>query len=67
MKITIIGAGQVGATLAQRVIENDLADVVLVDVIEGIPASAETNPAASSDEPVILVYTGNGHKLSFSD
>ena len=37
MKITIVGAGQVGATLAQRVLEADLADVVLVDVVDGIP------------------------------
>jgi malate dehydrogenase len=36
-KIAIIGAGQVGATLAQRVVEKELADVVLTDVIEGMP------------------------------
>jgi len=37
MKITVVGAGNVGATLAQRLIEKDFADIVLVDVIEGIP------------------------------
>lgn len=36
-KITIVGAGNVGATLAQRVAERDYADVVLVDIIEGLP------------------------------
>ncbi len=36
-KVTVIGAGHVGATLAQRVAETGLADVVLVDVAEGIP------------------------------
>lgn len=36
-KVTVIGAGHVGATLAQRVAETDLADVVLVDVAEGVP------------------------------
>jgi malate dehydrogenase len=36
-KVTVIGAGHVGATLAQRVAETELADVVLVDVAEGIP------------------------------
>jgi malate dehydrogenase len=37
-KITVVGAGHVGATLAQRVAEKELArHVVLVDVIEGIP------------------------------
>lgn len=35
MKIAIIGAGDVGATAAQRIVEADLADVVLVDIIEG--------------------------------
>lgn len=38
MKITVIGAGNVGATAAQRLIEKELArEVVLVDVVEGIP------------------------------
>ncbi|XUW99478.1 MAG: malate dehydrogenase [Dehalogenimonas sp.] len=37
MKITVVGAGNVGATLAQRLIEKNFADVALVDVIEGIP------------------------------
>ncbi|KAK3605030.1 hypothetical protein CHS0354_000696 [Potamilus streckersoni] len=38
MKITVIGAGNVGATAAQRIAEKELAhEVVLVDVAEGIP------------------------------
>ena len=37
-KITVVGAGNVGATLAQRLAEKELArEVVLVDVIEGVP------------------------------
>ena len=36
-KVTVVGAGNVGATLAQRVAERDHADVVLVDIIEGLP------------------------------
>jgi malate dehydrogenase len=36
-KVTVVGAGNVGATLAQRIIEAELADVVLVDVTEGMP------------------------------
>ena len=36
-KITIIGAGNVGASLGQRLIEKDFADVVLLDIIEGLP------------------------------
>ncbi|MFI5180470.1 MAG: malate dehydrogenase [Thermoanaerobaculia bacterium] len=36
-KITVIGAGNVGATAAQRLAEKELGDVVLVDVLEGVP------------------------------
>jgi len=36
MKISVIGAGNVGATLAMRIVENDIADVVLVDIVEGL-------------------------------
>jgi len=36
-KVTVVGAGNVGATLAQRIAETELADVVLVDVVEGVP------------------------------
>src|SRR5690348_18256546 len=37
-KITVVGAGNVGATAAQRLAEKQLAKrVVLVDVIEGVP------------------------------
>ena len=36
-KITVIGAGNVGATAAQRLVEKELGDVVLIDVLEGVP------------------------------
>ena len=36
-KITVVGAGNVGATCAQRLAERDYADVVLVDIVEGMP------------------------------
>lgn len=36
-KITVVGAGNVGATAAQRLAEKDAYDVVLVDIIEGVP------------------------------
>ena len=36
-KVTVIGAGNVGATTAQRVVEKEIGDVVLVDVVEGTP------------------------------
>ncbi|MFQ5827252.1 MAG: malate dehydrogenase [Dehalococcoidia bacterium] len=36
-KITVVGAGNVGATCAQRIAERGYADLVLVDIIEGLP------------------------------
>jgi len=36
-KITVVGAGNVGATLTQRLAERDYADVVVVDIVEGLP------------------------------
>jgi len=36
-KITVIGAGNVGATVAQLLAEKELADVVLIDIVEGLP------------------------------
>ncbi|CAB5105334.1 Malate dehydrogenase (EC [Olavius algarvensis associated proteobacterium Delta 3] len=36
-KVTVVGAGNVGATAAQRLAEKDLCDVVLVDIVEGVP------------------------------
>src|SRR5919204_5093733 len=36
-KVTVVGAGMVGGTTAQRLAERDYTDVVLVDIIEGLP------------------------------
>ena len=36
-KVTMVGAGHVGATAAQRIVEKGYADVVLVDIVEGVP------------------------------
>src|SRR5208337_1151879 len=36
-KITVIGAGNVGATLAHRIVDKQLADVVVIDILEGVP------------------------------
>ncbi len=36
-KITVIGAGNVGATTAQRIVEKEIGDVVLVDIVEDLP------------------------------
>ena len=36
-KVTVVGAGNVGATAAQEIARRDYADVVLVDIVEGLP------------------------------
>ncbi len=53
-KVTVIGAGNVGATTAQRIIETGLADVVLVDIVDGLPQGkaldlAEAAPVVGYD------------------
>jgi len=57
-KVSVIGAGNVGATLAQRVAEKGYADVVLVDIVEGLPQGKgldmlQTGPIIGSDARVI--------------
>ena len=57
-KVTVIGAGNVGATAAQRIAEAGLADVVLVDIVEGLPQGkgldlAEAAPVVGHDARVI--------------
>ena len=56
-KVTVIGAGNVGATAAQRIAEAGLADVVLIDIIEGLPQGkgldlAEAAPVLPHDAHV---------------
>ena len=56
-KVTVIGAGNVGATAAQRIAESGLADVVLVDIVEGLPQGkgldlAEAAPVVGHDAHV---------------
>ena len=36
-KVTVVGAGFVGATTAQRLVEKEIANVVLIDIVEGMP------------------------------
>lgn len=59
MKITVVGAGNVGATTAQRLAERELAEeVVLVDIVEGIPQGKaldmyESAPVLGFDTKII--------------
>ena len=41
-KVSVIGAGNVGATAAQRIVDKELADVVLVDIVPGSSAGQGT-------------------------
>ncbi len=57
-KVTMIGAGNVGATAVQRIAEKELADVVMIDILEGVPAGkaldmVETGPVERYDSSVI--------------
>lgn len=57
-KISVVGAGNVGATAAQKLAERGLGDVVLVDIVEGIPQGKaldllETGPIEHYDSRVI--------------
>jgi malate dehydrogenase len=57
-KVTVIGAGNVGATAAQRIAEAGVADVYLIDVVEGLPQGkaldlAESAPLQHHDQVII--------------
>jgi malate dehydrogenase len=57
-KVTVVGAGMVGGTLAQRLAERDYADIVLVDIVEGMPQGKaldimEAGPVYGYDSAVI--------------
>jgi len=57
-KVTVVGAGNVGATCAQRIADRGYADVVLVDIIEGLPQGKaldmlESGPVVAIDSRVI--------------
>ena len=57
-KISIIGAGNVGATAAQRVFDRGYADIVLVDIVDGLPQGKaldmlQSGPVIASDANVI--------------
>ena len=65
-KVTVVGAGNVGATAAHRLVDKELADVVLIDIVEGMPQGKALDLAESAP---ILGYdcklTGsNGYKES---
>ena len=63
-KVTVVGAGMVGGTLAQRLAERDYADIVLVDIVEGMPQGkgldiTEAGPIYGYDS---IVTGANGYE-----
>ncbi len=65
-KVTVVGAGNVGATTAQRLFERGYMDVVLVDVVEDMPQGkaldiAESGPVLGVDASII---GSNGYEAS---
>ncbi len=57
-KVTVVGAGNVGATTAQRIFDRGYADVVLVDIVEGLPQGKaldmlEAGPVTGTDSSVV--------------
>ena len=71
-KITVVGAGNVGASVAQYAVERELGDVVLVDVVEGIPQGkaldlAQAGPVHGYDSALVGIERlrrdrGLGHR-----
>jgi malate dehydrogenase len=64
-KITVVGAGFVGATTAQRLFDLELADVVLTDILEGVPAGKaldmlESGPILRSNSTTSGITTAAG-------
>mgnify|MGYP000899919135 CR=1 FL=1 len=69
-KVTVVGAGNVGATTAHRLADKELCDVVLVDIIEGMPQGkaldlAESGPVEGYD--VKLIGTNGYRETANSD
>ena len=58
-KVSVIGAGMVGGAVAQYLALRDYADIVLVDIVEGLPQGkaldlAETAPVLGYDSPSLV-------------
>jgi malate dehydrogenase len=69
-KVTVVGAGNVGANTAQKIAAKELADVVLVDVVDGVPQGKgldmlESAPVEGYD--VKIVGTNGYDETAHSD
>jgi len=64
-KVTVVGSGFVGSTTAQRIVDMELADVVLTDILDGPPAGkaldmVEATPITKSDAFATGLSTASG-------
>src|SRR5256885_17272585 len=64
-KVTVVGGGFVGSTTAQRILDMELADVVLTDILDGPPAGKaldmmESGPITRTDSRATGISTANG-------
>jgi malate dehydrogenase len=64
-KVTVVGGGFVGSTTAQRIVDKGLADVVLTDILEGVPAGRaldmlESTPITRADSRAMGISTAGG-------
>ena len=62
-KVTVVGAGNVGATVAQGIALKELADVVLVDIVEGVPQgkSLDMNETAPVEKYDAILRGSNSY------
>ncbi len=65
-KVTVVGAGNVGATTAQRLAEKELCDVVLIDIADGLPQgkALDLTEAAPIEKHDARVEGTNSYELS---
>jgi malate dehydrogenase len=71
-KVTVVGAGFVGSTTAQRIVDRALADVVLTDIVAGVPAGKaldllESTPIVGADVHARGVSTASGDYRDTAD
>ena len=65
-KVTVVGAGNVGATAAHRLVDKELCDVVLIDIVEGMPQGKALDLAQSGpiEDYDCKLVGSNGYKES---
>jgi malate dehydrogenase len=70
LRVCVIGAGNVGRTLTQRIAEKNLADVVLLDIVEGLPQGVALDLMAAQgieNHDSFVIGTNNYEETAGSD